>query len=84
MYVNSRRIRWAGHVARVEESSSAFKILTGKTYLTLREEWRLSVFENRIRWVVHVARMEESTSAFKILTGKNLSYINTLTEAKGI
>ena len=27
--VKSRRLRWAGHVARIEESRSAFKILTG-------------------------------------------------------
>ena len=26
----SRRLRWAGHVARLEEGRSAFKILTGK------------------------------------------------------
>ena len=26
----SRRLRWAGHVARMEESRNAFKILTGK------------------------------------------------------
>ena len=26
----SRRLRWAGHVARMEESRRAFKILTGK------------------------------------------------------
>ena len=26
----SRRLRWAGYVARMEESRSAFKILTGK------------------------------------------------------
>ena len=26
----TRRLRWAGHVARMEESRSAFKILTGK------------------------------------------------------
>ena len=26
----SRRLRWAGHVARIEEGRSAFKILTGK------------------------------------------------------
>ena len=25
----SRRLRWAGHVARMEEGRSAFKILTG-------------------------------------------------------
>ena len=28
--IKSRRIRWAGYVARMEESRSAFKILTGK------------------------------------------------------
>ena len=28
--IKSRRLRWAGHVARMEEGSSAFKILTGK------------------------------------------------------
>ena len=29
--IKSRRLRWAGHVARMEESRSALKILTGKT-----------------------------------------------------
>ena len=28
--IKSRRLRWAGHVAKMEESRSAFKILTGK------------------------------------------------------
>ena len=28
--MKSRRLRWAGHVARMEECRSAFKILTGK------------------------------------------------------
>ena len=28
--IKSRRLRWAGHVARMEERRSAFKILTGK------------------------------------------------------
>ena len=27
--IKSRRLRWAGHVARTEEGRSAFKILTG-------------------------------------------------------
>ena len=30
--IKSRRLRWAGHVARMEEGRSAFKILTGKIY----------------------------------------------------
>ena len=28
--IKYRRLRWAGHVARMEEGMSAFKILTGK------------------------------------------------------
>ena len=28
--IKSRRLRWAGHAARMEESRSALKILTGK------------------------------------------------------
>ena len=28
--IKSRRLRWAGHVARIEESRSAFQILIGK------------------------------------------------------
>ena len=28
-FITSRRLRWAGHVARMEESRSPFKILTG-------------------------------------------------------
>ena len=28
--IKSRRLRWAGHIARLEEGSSAFKVLTGK------------------------------------------------------
>ena len=29
MVITSRRLRWAGHIARMEEGRSAFKILTG-------------------------------------------------------
>ena len=28
--IKSRRLRWAGHVARMEEGRSVFRILTGK------------------------------------------------------
>ena len=28
--IKSRRLRWAGHVARMEEGRNVFKILTGK------------------------------------------------------
>jgi len=33
--IKSRRLRWTGYVARMEEGRSAFKILTGKP--TFRE-----------------------------------------------
>ena len=29
--IKSRRLRWAGHVTRLKEERSAFKILTGKS-----------------------------------------------------
>ena len=35
--IKSRRLRWTGHVARMEESRSAFKILAGKP--TPRRRW---------------------------------------------
>ena len=39
----SRRLRWAGHAARMEEGRSAFKILTGKATgkrpFRLRHRW---------------------------------------------
>ena len=28
--IKSRKLRWAGHIVRMEEGRSAFKILTGK------------------------------------------------------
>ena len=30
MMIKSRRLKWPGHVARLEEGRSSFKILTGK------------------------------------------------------
>ena len=40
--IKSRRMRWAGHVARMEEGRSAFKILTDKPTgkRTLGRPWR--------------------------------------------
>ena len=37
--IKSRRLRWAGHVARMEESRSAFKDLTGKPAGRPRRRW---------------------------------------------
>ena len=39
--IKFRRLRWAGHVARMEEGRSAFKILTGKIPLGRpRHRWQ--------------------------------------------
>ena len=39
--IKSRRLRWAGHVARMEEGRSAFKLLTGKRPLGRpRRRWQ--------------------------------------------
>jgi hypothetical protein len=49
--MNSRRLRWAGHVARKEEGMSAFKILTGistgKRFLgRCRRRWKNNIRMN--------------------------------------
>jgi hypothetical protein len=62
--IKTRILRWADHVARMEEGRSAFKILTGKPTGSRPLE------RSRRKWAGHVARMEEGRSAFKILTGK--------------
>ena len=46
--IKSRRLRWTGHVARMEEGRSAFKILTGKPTGT-----RLSGRPRR-RWEINI------------------------------
>ena len=43
--IKSRRLRWAGHLARMEVGSNAFKILTGKPtgkrpLARLRHRWQ--------------------------------------------
>ena len=42
--IESRRFRWPGHVARMKEETSAFKILTGKP------TGKRPVGRRRIRW----------------------------------
>ena len=42
--IKSRRLRWAGHVARMEEGRSVFKILTRKRPLgRTRHRWEDSI-----------------------------------------
>ena len=42
--IKSRRLRWAGHVARMEEGRNAFKILTGNP------TGKRSLGRSRLRW----------------------------------
>ena len=44
MMIKSRRLRWAGHVTRMEEGRSAFKILTGKRPLGRpKRRWKYNI-----------------------------------------
>ena len=47
--IKSRRLRWAGHVARMGEGRTAFKILTGKPTGKLHgcETWSLTLREEK-------------------------------------
>ena len=47
--IKSRRLRWARHVARMEESRSAFKILTGKPTGKRPLGWPRRIWEDNIR-----------------------------------
>ena len=48
--IKSRRLRWARHVARMEEGRDAFKVLTGKPTgkRPLRRPWRRWEGNNRM------------------------------------
>ena len=39
VFIKSERLKWAGHVARMEEGRGAFKILTGKPLGRPRRRW---------------------------------------------
>ena len=47
--IKSRRLRWAGHVERTEESRIAFKMLTGKPTGKRPLEWPRRRWEDNIR-----------------------------------
>ena len=68
--IKSRTLRWAGHVARMEEGRSVYKILTGKPtgrrpLRRPRRRWEDNI--RVIKWAGQVARMEEGRICFKIL-----------------
>jgi hypothetical protein len=46
--IKSRRMRWAGHVARTGETRNAYRILVGKP------EGKISVGRPRRRWVDNI------------------------------
>ena len=51
--IKSRRMRWAGHVARMEEGSNAFKMLSGKP-TEKRPLWRLRhIWKNNVRMILN-------------------------------
>ena len=41
--IKSRRLRWAGHIARMDEGRSAFKILTGKPFGRPKRRWEENI-----------------------------------------
>ena len=47
--IKCRRLRWAGHLARMEKGSSAFKILTGKLRRKIPLERPIHRWEVNIR-----------------------------------
>ena len=60
MVFKSRRLRWKGNIARLEEGSSAFKILTskptgkrplGRPRLTWEDNIRMNLKEIGVNWV---------------------------------
>ena len=50
--IKSRRLRWAGHVARMKEGKTAFKILTGKPTGKRSSGKSRRRREDNIKWVL--------------------------------
>ena len=57
--IKSRRVRWAGHVAKMEEGRSAFKILTvkptgkrslGRPMRIWEDNIRMDLYRNRYQY----------------------------------
>ena len=46
--IKSRRIRWAGHVARMEEGRGVHKVLVGKPEVRERDHWGDQGVDGRI------------------------------------
>ena len=50
--IKSRRLRWAGHVARMEEDRSAFKILIGKPTGRIPLGWPRRNGRTLLEWTI--------------------------------
>ena len=48
--IKSRRMSWAGHVARMEESRDVYRVLVGKP------EGKISLGRPRLRWEYNIKR----------------------------
>ena len=47
--LKSRRLRWAGHVARMEQSRNAYRVLVGKSEGKRSLEWPRRRWEDNIK-----------------------------------
>jgi hypothetical protein len=60
--IKSRKLRWEGHVARMEEARSAFKILTGKIPLGRpRRRWEDNIRMDLIEIGINTGNWVDST-----------------------
>ena len=61
MVIRSRKLRWAGHIARMEEGRSTFRILTGKISLgRLKRRWEDNVRKDLKRMGINTRNLVES------------------------
>jgi hypothetical protein len=68
--IKSRRIRWAGHVARMGETRNAYRILVGKP------EEKRPLGRPRHRWVDNI-KMDLREIGWMLWTGSNWLRIGT-------
>ena len=61
--IESKRLRWAGHVAKMEEGRSAFKMLTGKRPLgRLKHRWEDNIRTDLKEIGIHTRNSVDSGS----------------------
>jgi hypothetical protein len=67
--IKSRRMRWAGHVARMEEKRNAYRILVGKP------EGKRPFGRPRHKWVDNIKGVMEKRTNLWSLPGIEFIYI---------